>query len=333
MLEEYRQREEVRREQLARGERKTIHENRSGLRSKSAEYNRQQRSSESESVSCSFEKDVDIRGPIEHRAKQDRHVEEDYGRQSPRYGKRKGSYIDSWLQSQQNRISTLVSAIKEEDSDESGTTNQENASNGRLRTKSMPPDSVAFLSWGRNDDNSQEAKPTRDFVHTRSHSGEEIMGIAKPKDSRASGKVVDVVQRETARSRSTSPRNGSSGYNPEDIRARSLYLQQETYSRTRPRDDRVKSPQGVQSPNASREFENNGIQGGISSPRSQSEKASPRFQRSFDSAKSFSVGSSPRYMSQLYCLFFLRLFLRFFILNLFVFFYWLLFQQFSAFCR
>ena len=280
MLEEYRQREEERREQLARNEK------RSELPPKTAERKWAQTSSENDESTGNA-------ASQERRLQQDRSVDEDQGKQSPRYGKRKGSYIDSWVQSQHNRISNLVSAIKEEDSDDNCRAD-ENSS--RQRTKSMPPDSVAFLSWGRSDESGQDIddKPTGNIVHTRSHSGEEIMGIAKAKElPRFTSKFADGPQRQTVKSKVISPRDNGSGYNPENIRARSLYLQQETYTRGKVNNSAVKSPL---SPNSSMELESGGENRfrPVTSPRSQSERTSPQLQKSFESAKSISVGNSPR---------------------------------------
>eukprot|EP00794_Sanderia_malayensis_P019382 gene19382-21306_t len=107
------------------------------------------------------------------------------------------SYIDSWLQSQQNRISSLVSAIKEDPD----TAEEDNAPAGnriqeqktieikiqelRDRSSSMPQDSSsAFLSWGRRSDDSSsfdgdDSASSRGIPiqHTRSASGEEILGV------------------------------------------------------------------------------------------------------------------------------------------------------------
>lgn len=285
MLEEYRQREEERREQSARNEK------RSELPMKPSEGKWMR-----EANDASRKSGVD-NASQERKSSQDRIVDDEQGKQSPRYGKRKSSYIDSWLQSQQNRISTLVSAIKEEDSDDN---QRKNDNTERQRTTSMPPDSVAFLGRRRSDDSGHECdeKRTSRIAHSRSHSGEEIMGIAKPKETRKfSGRYIDTSEEDATKTgKITSPRNSTLGYNPEDMRARSLFLQQETYSRTREKNGGVKSPRSFQSPNSSIEADDRRCKPTeVVSQRCQSERTSPQLQRSFDASKSCSVGNSPRY--------------------------------------
>ena len=217
---------------------------------------------------------------------------DDVGHQSPKYGKRKGSYIDSWLQSQQSRISTLVSAIKEEDADN----DTKMSDNSRERTNSAPQNMSFVSSPARNDSLNEdlEIQPS----HRRSRSGEEIMGIPKNSNYPRYPEVKRQTPRDSPRNRSRaeSPKH-SDGYSPDDMRQRSLSIQKESYSKL----SRAGSI-GKQSNRSSRSISPTGAGNGngnfrpisVSSPRSQSETASPRLQHSFDSPRSVSLGNSPR---------------------------------------
>ena len=210
--------------------------------------------------------------------------------QSPRFvGKRKSSYIDSWLQSQQSRISTLVSAIKEEDSDDNDEALRRNDSLTRTRTKSVPPDSSLFLSWGRSDESScDEDNNTNRVVHTRSHSGEEVMGIAKPRDPPRLSNVRSFNNRYN--SPNDSPR-GQRGY--EHARVRAPRVTSYHDSRENYRSDRsvvnVRSAVG-----ADREDDRKVRPTEVAGPRSQSERTSPQPSHAFGNKKSASVGGSPK---------------------------------------
>eukprot|EP00795_Rhopilema_esculentum_P003704 gene3704-14977_t len=217
---------------------------------------------------------------------------DDVGRQSPKYGKRKGSYIDSWLQSQQSRISTLVSAIREEDTDN----DTKMSDNSRERTNSAPQDISFVSSSARNDGLNEdlEIQPS----HRRSRSGEEIMGLPKNSNYPRYSEVKRQTPRDSPRNRSRaeSPKH-SDGYSPDDMRQRSLSIQKESYSKL----SRAGSI-GKQSNRSSRSISPTGTANGngnfrpisVSSPRSQSGTASPHLQHSFDSPRSVSLGNSPR---------------------------------------
>ena len=280
MLEEYRQREEERRENFARNEK------RSEPPTNTSERKWSQQSNESDQNAGSVV--TQDRKPL-----QDRIVDEEQVKQSPRHGKRKSSYIDSWIQSQQLRISSLASAIKEEDSDDNF---QQARSSFDQQANFVPKDSP--VAWNRRDDFGQDISdiPVSEIVHTRSYSGDKTMGISNTKEPpKISIKGSNGTQRETGNTKVTSPRESGPVYSPEYIRMRSLSLQQKAYSRTQKNVDGPKSPV---KPNSSAERKNNGNRSNaanIPSSRSQSERTSPQLQRSFEFGKSHSVGNSPRY--------------------------------------
>ena len=282
MLEEYRQREEERREHFARNEKRPEPPTKTSERKLSQQSN---------------EKDDQSAGsvvPQDRKLPQDRIVEEEQGKQSPRNGgKRKTSYIDSWIQSQQLRISSLASAIKEEDSDDNP---QQTRSSFGQQGNFVPKESLV-AHRGRDDSRQDTSSiPVSQTVHIRSYSGDEIMGIANTKEPpKISRKVSDGTQQETGNTKVTSPRDDQTVYSPEYIRMRSLSLQQKAYSRTQKSDGGPKSPV---KPNSSAERKGNYIgskAASIPSSRSQSERTSPQLQRSFGTGKSSSVGNSPRY--------------------------------------
>ena len=277
-LEAIKQRKEE--ERLARGE------NRSEqlLKAKERKWSQQSSEHSENNESTSFE----LKPP------HDRTSNEDQGRQSPRHPKRKSSYIDSWIKSQHNRISSLASAIKEEDSDNP----QQTKSSSEQQSNFVPADSLGFLSWGRRDDYLQ---PTNDrsvtgVSHSRSHSGDGVMGIVKSKEllGTPANRFPDETRRDPVNVKVTSPREKGPGYSPDDIRARSYSLQKETYSRSRHIDRSSRSPLPLNSSVELEDFEGRPRPTIGSNPRSQSERTSPQLQRSFESAKSFSVGNSPR---------------------------------------
>ena len=284
MLEEYRQREEERREQIARNDKRS---------------DPPPKTTGSKLVLHSKEKEDHSTGnsvPHERKLLQTQITDDEPGKQSPRYGKRKTSYIDSWIQSQQSRISSLASAIKEEDSDDNSRVNK---GTGDQLTKFGPKDSLSFLSWGRGDDLEQEAdeSPVDNIVHTRSHSSNEIMGIVESRESpKRSSKASNGAVHESGVTKVTSPRDGRTSYDPDDMRARSLFVQKEAYSRAHQRDNGSMPPFSPKSPIELRNFEGKYKSNNVPSSRSQSERTSPQLQRSFESAKSNSVGNSPRWV-------------------------------------
>ena len=95
-------------------------------------------------------KDVRCKVDVEHGRTATRRPSayEETKSKSPRlFQMRRSSYIDSWLQSQQSRITNLVSAVK------GGLPEENHASSDELsshcRPVSMPPGAPAFQAWGR----------------------------------------------------------------------------------------------------------------------------------------------------------------------------------------